>query len=109
MSDILEDIKRSEEIGAISFEMAGKFRALVAENEGRKEAMAELYAELHDARSGLESEKLWAKRYATRAQEFRDSIGQLLAYRSRNSPLTVQIEKLDAYIANLRVLYEKQP
>jgi hypothetical protein len=94
-------------------EWAEKDRLTIA---GYRKSFAELRAELDNRlaenaslRTDLESETGWAKHYANRAQEFRDAVAALLAYRDRNSALTVQLEKMDGYLHNLRVLMEKQP
>jgi len=89
---------------AASIELAD----LRAELAGAKNGKLHADEEMKHIREDLESETRWANHYAARAQEFRDAIGPLLAYRDANT-LNFQLEKLDDHLGKLRELMEKQP
>ena len=83
---------------------AGSDDLLVWIPKGEKSEGPDIAAAVLD----VKSETCWANHYARRAQEFRDAVGPLLAYRDANT-LNFQLEKLDDFLRELRQLMEKQP
>ena len=96
------------EVGLLNVDLQVRVQELETRDVMLNVERGEALAEVARVRVDLQGETMWAKHYADRAQEFRDAIAPLLAYRNRNTT-NFQLEKLDDYLNRLRELMEKQP
>ena len=108
MSETLEERMRNADPDRSAIVCPGDVVDIMNERNQAIEKYKALEAENASLRKDLESETMWAKHYADRAQAFRDTIFPMLEYRKRNA-LNFQLEKLDDYLRLLEQLMEQQP